>query len=99
MSSAPPIIPISYRPDEVIDVRRGYGSGVQPADFIDAFTAFVRDNQNRIAALQIVLTHPRDLTRESLRELKIALDAHTVIMLTGGNTDAQSFAETITGSD
>ena len=30
---------------------------------------------------------------------KIALDAHTVIMLTGGNTDAQSFAETITGSD
>lgn len=72
---APPIIPISYRPDEVIDVRRGYGTGVQPADFIDAFTAFVRDNQNRIAALQIVLTRPRDLTRESLRELKIALDA------------------------
>jgi threonine dehydratase len=30
---------------------------------------------------------------------KIALDEHTVIMLTGGNTDAQSFAETVTGSD
>ena len=30
---------------------------------------------------------------------KIALDEHTVIMLTGGNTDAQSFADTITGRD
>jgi threonine dehydratase len=30
---------------------------------------------------------------------KIALDEHTVIMLTGGNTDAQSFAQTITRSD
>ncbi len=30
---------------------------------------------------------------------KIALDEHTVIMLTGGNTDPQSFAQTITGSD
>ena len=48
---------------------------MKPADFIDAFTAFVRENANRIAALQIVLTRPRDLTRESLRELRVALDA------------------------
>ena len=72
---APPIIPISYHPDQVTGVTRGYGDGVKPADFIDAFTAFVRDNPNRIAALQIVLTRPRDLTRESLRELRLALDA------------------------
>ncbi len=30
---------------------------------------------------------------------KIALDEHTVIMLTGGNTDAESFAKVITGED
>jgi threonine dehydratase len=30
---------------------------------------------------------------------KIVLDEHTVIMLTGGNTDAQSFAETISRDD
>lgn len=30
---------------------------------------------------------------------KIALDEHTVIMLTGGNTDAESFAKVITGTD
>ena len=72
---APPVIPIAYHPDQVTGVVRGYGDGVKPADFIDAFTAFVRDNANRIAALQIVLTRPRDLTRESLRELRVALDA------------------------
>lgn len=30
---------------------------------------------------------------------KVALDEHTVLMITGGNTDAQSFADTITGRD
>jgi threonine dehydratase len=30
---------------------------------------------------------------------KVTLDEHTVIMITGGNTDAESFAETITGTD
>ena len=30
---------------------------------------------------------------------KIALDEHTVIMLTGGNTDAESFAKVITSTD
>jgi type I restriction enzyme R subunit len=72
---APPIIPISYHADAVIGVHRGYGDGVRPADFIDAFATFIRDNQNKVAALQIVLTRPRDLTRESLRELRMALDA------------------------
>jgi type I restriction enzyme R subunit len=73
--NAPPIIPIYTGGDHVTAVTRGYGAGVRPADFIDAFTAFVRENENRIAALQIVLTRPRDLTRESLKDLRLALDA------------------------
>ncbi len=73
--NAPPIIPISHTPDEVIAVTRGYGEGTRPEDFIDAFASFVRNNRNRIAALQVVLTRPRDLTREALRELRLALDA------------------------
>ncbi|UWQ20122.1 type I restriction-modification system endonuclease [Jannaschia sp. W003] len=72
--NAPPILPIAHHEDEVIRVRRGYGDGDRPDDFIDAFTAFVRDNKNHIAALNLVLTRPRDLTRNSLRELKLALD-------------------------
>ncbi len=73
---APRIVPIYTGADEVIDVVRGYGDGVRPTDFIDAFTAFVRDNANQIAAMQTVLTRPRDLTRQSLRELRQALDAN-----------------------
>jgi type I restriction enzyme R subunit len=72
---APPIIPIYTGDDIVTGVTRGYGEGVRPADFIDAFETFVRDNANNIDALNLVVTRPRDLTRESLRELRLALDA------------------------
>lgn len=72
---APPIIPIYTGDDTVTGVTRGYGEGVRPADFIDAFQTFVRDNANKIDALNLVVTRPRDLTRESLRELRLALDA------------------------
>jgi type I restriction enzyme R subunit len=72
---APPIIPIYTGEDTVTGVTRGYGEGVRPADFIDAFQTFVRDNANKMDALNLVVTRPRDLTRESLRELRLALDA------------------------
>ncbi|MFD1342956.1 type I restriction-modification system endonuclease [Litorisediminicola beolgyonensis] len=72
---APPIIPIYTGDDTVTGVTRGYGEGVRPADFIDAFQTFVRDNANKIDALNLVVTRPRDLTRDSLRELRLALDA------------------------
>lgn len=72
---APPIIPIYNGDDVVTGVVRGYGEGVKPADFIEAFATFVRDNTNRIEALNLVVTRPRDLTRESLRDLRLALDA------------------------
>ena len=73
---APPIILISHHKDRLIGVARGYGEGVKPDDFIDAFAQFVRDNQNKIAALNLVLTRPRDMTREDLRQLRLALDGH-----------------------
>jgi type I restriction enzyme R subunit len=73
--NGPPIIPIHSGPDTVVAVTRGYGAGVRPADFIDAFAAFVRENANGIAALQTVLTRPRDLTRADLKALRLALDA------------------------
>jgi type I restriction enzyme R subunit len=72
---APPIIPIYAGDDIVTGVTRGYGEGVRPADFIDAFQTFVRENTNKIDAINLVVTRPRDLTRDSLRELRLALDA------------------------
>lgn len=70
----PRLIPISHHADEVVAVTRGYGSAEKPEDFLDGFTAFVRDNINTIAALKVVVQRPRDLTRGQLRELRRELD-------------------------
>ena len=67
-------LPISDHPDEVVAVTRGYGSGQKPDDFLDSFTAYVRDNMNKLAALTVVLQRPRELTRAQLRELRLELD-------------------------
>jgi type I restriction enzyme R subunit len=73
-ANGPLFIPISHHPDQVIAVSRGYGNGQKPADFLDSFTAFIKGNINKIAALKIVLQRPRDLTRAELKTLRLALD-------------------------
>jgi type I restriction enzyme R subunit len=70
----PRFVPISYHADEVVAVSRGYGEATRPQDFLDGFSAFVRGNVNTIAALKLVVTRPRDLTRADLKELRLALD-------------------------
>src|SRR5690606_20673344 len=70
----PRFVPISQHGDEVVAVTRGYGEAERPEDFLDSFTAFVRDNMNKIAALKLVVQRPRDLTRRDLKELRLALD-------------------------
>jgi type I restriction enzyme R subunit len=67
-------IPISHHEDSILEVARGYGIVKKPEDFLDSFTAFVRDNLNKIAALKLVVQRPRDLTRADLKELRLALD-------------------------
>jgi type I restriction enzyme R subunit len=58
----------------VVAVTRGYGKASKPEDFLESFSAYVRDNINTIAALKVVVQRPRDLTRADLRELRAALD-------------------------
>lgn len=70
----PRVLLISNHPDEVVAVTRGYGEARKPEDFLDSFTAFIRDNINKIAALKLVVQRPRDLTRVDLQELRRALD-------------------------
>jgi len=70
------LTPISDQPDRVVAVASGYGKAQKPADFLEGFTAFVKDNVNRISALTLVLQRPRDLTRAELKALRIALDGH-----------------------
>lgn len=70
-----PVI-IDNRPDTVIERTRGYGEGQKPEDYLEAFKVFINSNINMIAALKTVCTKPSELTRESLKSLKLELDRH-----------------------
>ena len=72
--TSPRFMPISPHPDALMGVTRGYGEAKKPEDFLESFTAYVRDNINTIAALKLVLERPRDLTRADLKALRMALD-------------------------
>lgn len=65
---------ISDEEDELLSHTRGYGSGSRPEDYLDAFAEYIKTNMNEIAALRVVCTRPRDLTRESLKDLRLTLD-------------------------
>jgi type I restriction enzyme R subunit len=65
---------ISDKEDELISHTRGYGKGMKPEDYLDEFKAFIINNINIIAALNVVCTRPKELTRESLKSLKLELD-------------------------
>jgi type I restriction enzyme R subunit len=70
---------ISSHDDSMVSVGRGYGSDekgqplAKPEDYLLSFDAFVRDNVNKITALKVVTTKPRDLTREDLKNLRLLL--------------------------
>lgn len=65
---------VSQHEDGVVEVSRGYGSASRPEDYLEGFAAFLRENMNRLPALMVVVKRPRDLTREELRGLRLALD-------------------------
>ena len=65
---------ISDAEDELLEHNRGYGAGSKPEDYLDAFASYIKTNLNEIAALNIVCTRPKELTRESLRSLRLTLD-------------------------
>ena len=65
---------VSEEQDELISHERGYGKGSRPEDYLDAFAEYIKTNLNEIAALNIVCTRPKELTRESLKNLRLTLD-------------------------
>ncbi|MES1026601.1 type I restriction-modification system endonuclease [Gloeocapsa sp. BRSZ] len=66
---------ISRHADELRLVERGYGNAQKPEDYLDGFKAYLRDNLNRIPALIVVTSRPRELTRAQLKEIRLLLDA------------------------
>lgn len=65
---------ISDKQDKFLIRERGFGKNEQrPEDYIEAFEDFVKNNVNEIAALNIICTRPKELTRETLKSLRLAL--------------------------
>ena len=64
---------ISDAKDEVTSHERGYGDATKPEDYLREFREFIDTHMNEIAALNIVATRPNELTRQSLKDLKLAL--------------------------
>ena len=65
---------ISDIEDVIVSHDRGYGKATKPEDYLKEFRDFIDNNQNQIIALNIIATRPKDLTRQSLKELKLILD-------------------------
>ena len=70
------VIVIDSHEDKVVSHERGYGKGTKPEDYIESFRTFVLENLNKISALKIICTRPSELTRDTLKELKMELDRH-----------------------
>ena len=68
-------MPVIYEgKDEFIGREQTYGVHEKPADYLDSFSHFIRQNINESAALAVVVNRPKDLTRAQLKEVKLLLD-------------------------
>ncbi len=74
VSGVDPRVVVHHGDDRVIEVTQDF-EGKAPADYLESFGAFIEGNLNRIPALMVVKTAPRDLTRKQLQELAEALAA------------------------
>ena len=74
ISSYGQAVVISDAEDELLEHERGFGKGSKPEDYLEAFAEYIKENRNKIAALNIVCTRPKDLTRADLKSLRLALD-------------------------
>ncbi|WP_375761203.1 type I restriction-modification system endonuclease [Corallococcus exercitus] len=97
----PPIY-VSHHADSLKSVERGYGAGrVRPGDYLNDFGTFIRNNQNMLPALLVVCQRPRELTRQQLKELKLALDRagynETSLQTAWRETTNQDIAASIIG--
>ena len=94
-------IPVSHHPDELRKVESGYGNSTKPEDYLESFSAWLRDNLAKLPALLVVTQRPRDLTRAQLREVALALDdagySETYLRTAWRNARQEDIAATIVG--
>ena len=54
--------------------RTGDGRALKPADYLAAFSQFVRENPEHVEAIRILLDRPRDWKTDALKELRQKLE-------------------------
>ena len=64
---------ISEHEDSLREVARDYEVTYEAADYLAQFKKYILDNRNKMAALELICTRPKELTRESLKELMLEL--------------------------
>ena len=94
-------IAVSHHPDELRKVESGYGTSTKPEDYLDSFSAWLRDNLAKLPALLVVTQRPRDLTRAQLHEVALTLDSagysETYLRTAWRNARQEDIAATIVG--
>ena len=68
-------MPVIYEGEDTFVERiQSYGVHEKPADYLESFNDFIRRQLNQSVALGVVVNRPRDLTRETLKEVRLLLD-------------------------
>ncbi|EDY37381.1 type I restriction-modification system, R subunit [Cyanobium sp. PCC 7001] len=100
-SGPPQPVFVADQEDQLLGVEPAYGEGQRPQDYLEGFTAFIRDAGNDLPALTTVLQRPWELSRQDLRALKLALDARgyseTSLAAAWRHTTNQEMAASIMG--
>jgi type I restriction enzyme R subunit len=65
---------IAEHEDELKVREQNYGKYDKPADYLESFNDFIKNQINQSAALAVVVNKPKDLTRGQLREIRLLLD-------------------------
>jgi len=60
--------------DTFSEMTRGYGKAKKPEDYLESFSAYLKNNVNKIVALKLICTAPKELSRKELKELLLQLD-------------------------
>ena len=70
-------LPLIYEgADEFKSRTQTCGVNEKPADYLDSFNHFIRNQLNQSVALGVIVNKPKDLTREQLLEVRLLLDEH-----------------------
>lgn len=71
--SNPPVIFISEKEDDLLEVAENYGTTVSPEDYLSEFEEFIKTHENELIALKTIIHQPGKITRQQIKELMLAL--------------------------